>query len=122
MSLLYFQPHPKPITLSRLVDGIRIFPDGREVCETKEAWDRRRGECRTLAAGRCSCRRMVPLHDERNENGDVVRYAGHADHIVSRGMGGAKRDDRLHNLRWSCFWCHNRRHQGAKPCPKKVLA
>lgn len=119
---LYFYPDPKRPAYSRVQNGIRYIGD-REICETQAAWNRRREELHTLKAGRCEgCRRMVPLHDEKNALGDVIRYAGQADHIIGRGMGGARRDDRLSNLRLLCFWCHNRRHAGAKPCPRKVRA
>lgn len=123
MSLLYFYPNPKPKTFSKLVDGIRIFPDGREVCETPEAWNRRREEVFLRERCRCQgCKRVTPLHDRKDEQGDVIADAGHADHIIPRGMKGAKRDDRPPNLRWLCNWCHRRRHEPAKVCPKKVMA
>lgn len=39
-------------------------------------------------------------------------YATQADHIVSRGMAGSKRNDRLDNLRTLCCDCHVERHGG----------
>lgn len=121
MSLLYFYPDPKKATYSRLVNGVRYVGE-REVCEAPKAWADRRQEVYLRERGRCQgCKRFAPLHERTNDDGTVIAFAGHAAHIVARGMGGARRDDRRENLRWLCMWCHNREHC-PKAVPKKVRA
>lgn len=94
--------------------GVRIYPDGREVCYTQKAWDRRREECFERDGFLCQCigdcfshsyrgkcNAMLSLHSENN--GAVV---GDAHHKKTRGHGGGRRDDRLSNLESFCRNCH----------------
>jgi 5-methylcytosine-specific restriction endonuclease McrA len=84
----------------------KIHKDGREVCcktpagraeyraRTLSAWERDKGIC-----GWC----LEPVSEQ-----DVT-----ADHIQSRGMGGATRDDRTANLRPCHLDCNGQR--GSSP-------
>jgi hypothetical protein len=110
---------PKPGAIRR--PGI-IRRGDREICRTEYQWQKRREEVFNLAKGRCSrCKRFAPLHDEVNkETGEVQRYAGHAHHKNgTRGHGGWKRDDRIENLDWECWRCHDREHIPQKVVPSK---
>lgn len=85
--------HPKPKSPRK--PGVRIKKGGREVVgkveykrRREQAWDRDRGLC-------CLCGEYVPLEEAT------------AEHIESRGMGGAKRDDRLSNLAASHWFGNN---------------
>ena len=102
--------------------AIKVFRDGREVCQTDAAWQARRREAWERDGGRCverRCRKRVPLHDLRDDCGDVIVVACHIDHISGRKMGGGFRDDRLENLRTLCAMCHSDRHVPRKVCPPK---
>lgn len=46
--------------------------------------------------------------------GVYVGYGGSAHHIIAKGMGGGKRDDRDENLVALCYACHLKRHNGGK--------
>jgi 5-methylcytosine-specific restriction endonuclease McrA len=82
--------------------GVRVMKDSREICSKtssgraeysrrrEDAWDRDRGLC-------CLCGRFVPLEEAT------------AEHIESRGLGGAKRDDRIPNLAISHWFGNNAR-------------
>jgi 5-methylcytosine-specific restriction endonuclease McrA len=79
--------------------GVKVLRDGREVCNLKTEAGRREYAIRRAAAwamrfGFCAiCEKPVPLEEAT------------VDHILPRGMGGGKRDDRLGNLQpahWKC--------------------
>jgi hypothetical protein len=96
-------------------DGVRIYPDGREVCYTQKAWDRRRAERIELAEFRCECTGECGLHQGRRCNRVIAVHqtasanAGDAHHTASRGIGGGRRDDRLEKIRAFCRMpCHTR--------------
>jgi hypothetical protein len=75
--------------------AIKTHDDGREVATTSHSWFKRREECCERASEACeACGRYLPL------------WAGQAHHVIGRGLGGGKRDDRLTNLKWLCEMCH----------------
>lgn len=88
-------------------EGVKTYPDGREVCITPDSWDRRKQEVFNRDDGICQVATLVgrPIHR-------INRFfdSWTADHITKRGMGGATRDDRLSNLRLTCEWCHSLAH------------
>lgn len=97
-------------------DGIRIYKDGREVCRTREAWDRRRGARLKIADYQCECKRECPHHKfhrcrrplalHEDEASDLGIDVAHVHHLTKRGIGGAARDDRVENLEADCPACH----------------
>jgi hypothetical protein len=95
---------------SKKKPDIQQMRDGRVILRGM-AYAKMRSKLRELANNKCEvCGRF-------DMNGDV-------DHVVIRGMGGAKRDDRIfvdgkRNLIYKCRNCHNGRHQGEKPVPAK---
>lgn len=103
-----------------LVDGVRIYPDGREVCVTRAATERRRLEVIARAGRRCECREDCESHRGRrcnrriaatmNEALFVSAVVAHIHHKTRRGMGGGKRDDRIDNLMCLCYKCHGHMH------------
>jgi 5-methylcytosine-specific restriction endonuclease McrA len=109
---------PKPGTRRRA--GIVRVGD-REICRTDYQWQKRRQEVFERDKGKCRrCNRFAPLHDELDpETGEVRRRAGHAMHGRARKMGGGFRDDRLENLDWGCWRCHDREHRPQKVVPRK---
>lgn len=100
----------------KLVSGVRIYKDGREVCATRAAWERRRREVIARAGRRCECREDCESHRGRrcnrrlaatmNEALFVSAVVAEVHHKTRRGMGGEKRDDRLENLECDCPLCH----------------
>lgn len=89
--------------------GIRTTSDGREICLTREAWNRRRHEVLKRDKFRCrDCGRLVA------ETMKIAEMFGlpvaHIDHQKKRGIGGGKRDDRLEKLKTKCPLDHARRH------------
>jgi len=108
----------------KLVDGIRIYPDGREVCVTRAARDRRRLERIVLAKGRCECTQDCRSHVGRRCNRLIAATVTqseqlkipvtHVHHKKRRGMGGATRDDRIENLEATCEFCHRSEHERNK--------
>lgn len=71
------------------------------------------GRCEILVSPFKPCGKYTPLHK------------GEAHHSQHRGLGGAKRDDRIYisgqrNLFWACQECHNGEHVPAKVVPAKV--
>lgn len=69
---------------------------------------------------------LAGSHCEMDGCGKFTGMAsGQVDHIALRGMGGARRDDRIfvdgkRQLRWVCPACHNGRHVPAKVVPEKA--
>ena len=114
----------------KLVDGVRIYPSGREVCVTRAAWNRRREERFGAANGRCECREKCASHSFRGRCSRPLALSGReakelgiwladAHHVDGRGIGGGKRDDRLSEIRIYCRPCHlaeeeRRRFRGRK--------
>jgi 5-methylcytosine-specific restriction endonuclease McrA len=97
-----------PMRARRRPSGIRVMPDGREICDGA-AWRIRTHEIYLRDGGRCfKCARVFP--ESMTE----------CDHILKRGMGGGTRDDRPANLRTACTWCHAARHAEENK-PKKSL-
>ncbi len=97
--------------------------DGKEVdiCKSAPAWQARRTEACERAGSHCErCGRFAPLHDIKDADGDKIEhYAGHAAHKDERKMGSGDRNDALHNLEWSCGWCHRSEHVPRKVVPRK---
>jgi 5-methylcytosine-specific restriction endonuclease McrA len=90
---------PKPKDIKKVPEAVRVFRDGREVCNQltkagrdeyirrkREAWEDQKGIC-------AICHLRLNWADTT------------ADHIKTRGMGGGKRDDSQKNLaavHWKC--------------------
>jgi len=89
----------------KLVRGVRVYADGREVCVTAAAWRRRRRERIEMARYRCECCEDCASHRGRRCNRPIAQCAD-VHHRKRRGLGGAKRDDRLENLEADCRTCH----------------
>jgi hypothetical protein len=75
--------------VKRYVDGVLIFPDGREVCDKKslqgrEEYKRRIWQMRIRQKGIC-CLCGLPLR----------RDEATFEHQAGRGMNGSHRDDRI---------------------------
>lgn len=93
----------KPVRV--LEDGIRKYPNGREVCKTKAAWQKRREE--------------VWERDERvchfsngAQHGICFTYLAlcdaHIHHLRKRSLGG--RNDAMSNLTTLCEFHHKQVH------------
>jgi 5-methylcytosine-specific restriction endonuclease McrA len=88
---------PKPGKVRK--PAVRSLRDGREVCRTRAAWDKRRLEVWKRDRERCVfCTISLRLSE------------AHIDHVKKRGMSGGTRDDRPENLRTLCEQCHRERH------------
>jgi hypothetical protein len=82
---------------------------------------------RLILSGSAYAKMKAKLRDLAQSKCEVCGFyttTGDVDHVVIRGMGGAKRDDRIfvdgkRNLIYKCRGCHTGRHQGEKPCPAK---
>ena len=91
---------------------VHIYRDGR-VRLSGSAYHRMRVALGELAQWKCElCGKYTGLG------------SGEVDHIALRGMGGAKRDDRImvegkRQLRWVCRPCHDGRHVPPKVVPRK---
>lgn len=86
------------------------LPDGRQICNTDAAWEKRRKEVFEREEGLCeTCKAFAPLHN--SEEG----FAGHAHHIFGR----KNNDDRAIKLQWLCGECHHKVHVPEKVVPKK---
>jgi len=86
-------PHPKPGKRHKPIarkGGREIVGKAEYQRRREQAWDRDRGIC-------CLCGLFVPLAEAT------------AEHIIPRGMGGGKRDDRLSNLAVSHLMGNNSR-------------
>lgn len=97
------QPLLKPHQMKRRqILPYKIHKDGREVC-------------RKTPAGRKEYRRRVLVAWERDKHicgwclFTVSEEEVTGDHIVSRGHGGSKRDDREKNLRPAHLFCNSER-------------
>jgi hypothetical protein len=107
-------PIPKPGKRKR---AKVVFRDGRKIIRDKVEWDAERKLVRDREKGRCQdCKRMAPLHDVYDDEGDIIEVAGHAHHRKSRAI----RNDSADALDWLCWRCHGKRHIPLKVCPKKV--
>lgn len=88
-------------------NGVRYYPDGREVCqdttEGKREYERRREWAWMHQGGLC------PLC-----GGFLYRDTATTDHIQPRGMGGARRDDRQENIQAVHALCNSAK--GSKRC------
>jgi hypothetical protein len=98
--LTYVPAFPKPSQKPRTIPAVRVYPDGREVCETrldhpegadgraeykrrkKAMWERQKGIC-CLYGFLPQCPGKLLLKDCTFEHED------------GRGAGGSKRDDRI---------------------------
>jgi len=89
----------------KLVNGVRIYADGREVCKSPSAWKRRRVEVLRLAGFRCQCREDCAWHRGRRCGASLRKWA-EIHHKKRRGLGGGRRDDRKENLEADCLQCH----------------
>lgn len=89
----------------RKPSGIKVLPDGREICQGKsweqrkrEVWERDDRRCQWLAGeGLFFCWKEVPW--------EIARL--NIDHVVKRSKA---RDDRMSNLRCLCAYHHKLRH------------
>ena|SRR6185312_9239473 len=105
----------------KLIDGVRVYRDGREACITKYSWARRRLEAIARSNGRCECTQDHRSHMGRRCNRLIAATVTqseqlkipvtHVHHKKRRGMGGATRDDRLENLEAVCEFCHLEDHK-----------
>lgn len=95
-------------------DGIFRFPDGREECclttksgrdeyaqRTRHMWEWQNKLCGLQISEQCKAKK-----------GRLALADTQFDHEVSRGMGGAKRDDRImvdgvRKNRAVCAWCNS---------------
>jgi 5-methylcytosine-specific restriction endonuclease McrA len=93
-----------------VIDGVKTYPDGREVCTTRAAWDRRKDEVFARDKGICQVAALVGRAEHVIRPGDSWT----ADHKTKRGAGGCNRDDRLEKLRLTCDWCHALAHDDVK--------
>lgn len=96
------QPILKPHMLKKSRRAPYKTVQGREVCDKSKAgreeyrrrrelaWDRDRGIC-------ILCERFIPLEEATTE------------HIITKGAGGSKHDDRLENLAVSHFFGNSAR-------------
>src|SRR5579862_8906687 len=104
-----------------LKNGIRFYPDGREVCVTAAAWSRRRRERLEIAGFRCEGTRACPRHRNQRCNNLLTGSISHATDAMmahvhhenkgGRGLGGGKREDRLEKLEADCEFCHVDGHE-----------
>jgi hypothetical protein len=100
---------------SKRKPDIKQTRDGRLILRGM-AYSKMKGKLRELAENKC-------------ERCGKFTMQGDVEHITIRGMGAAKRDDRIflegddgkkvRNLLYLCRGCHNGRHQGEKPVPAK---
>lgn len=94
---------PKPQDVAREPEPVHVFPDGREVCNFlttsgRSEYRRRLTVAWKLQRGMCGiCHGYVRLGDAS------------ADHVLTRGMGGGRRDDRQENIRATHLWCNSER-------------
>lgn len=72
-------------------------------------------DCYARDRGKCTKCHCYTIFDAPS----LWDHSYHMDHIVPRHMGGK---DELSNVRVMCGRCHRARHDGEKPCPKKVGA
>lgn len=82
---------PKPSQVKKTQEAVKVYRDGREVCQNnvagkaeyerrrRVAWDKQKGICAIC---------LRPL----------VLYEATSDHRKPRGMGAGKRDDRQKNI------------------------
>lgn len=82
---------------------IKIHQDGREVLSLDTAKGKQEYIRRSIAVWskndeRCFyCKRKI----------DALELV--CDHWIPKGMGGATHDDRIENLRPSCYWCNSKK-------------
>lgn len=98
--LTYVPAFPKPSQVKRELPHVKVFPDGREVCETR--LDRPEG-----AEGRAEYKRRKEAMWERQKGicclygflpecpGKLLLKHATFEHEDGRGAGGSKRDDRI---------------------------
>lgn len=107
-------PRARPREQRTVRNGVQVIRDKstqqeREVCHGT-AWEERRREVWDRDDGRCTdCGTPVPLHNEFNGRGYLIRRAAEIHHRSNRKMGGSHRDDRMDNLATLCSDCHRRR-------------
>lgn len=88
-----------------------IEREGRQIVQTKAAWERKRKEAFDREQGLCErCMTFAPLHNTEQA------FAGHAHHREGRKRG----DDRQEMLEWLCGRCHAEEHIPLKVVPKKL--
>lgn len=90
-----------------VIDGIKTFPDGREVCMTIGAWRRRKLEVYRRDKGICQTASLTGFQPHYIDENSIYWTA---DHIKKRGISGATRDDRIENLRLTCDHHHDLAH------------
>ena len=90
---------PKPSQVKKVPVAVRVFRDGREVCNLncksgRDEYERRKRKAWEDQKGICAiCNLHLAWRDTT------------ADHIEPRKMGGGSRDDRQENLKavhWAC--------------------
>jgi hypothetical protein len=98
---------------SKLQVAVKVFPDGRQVCQNNRAgrveYARRRTEMWWRDLGICCiCHTFVPFFEATFEHKD------------GRGMGGARRDDRTENNGIAHAICNQQKgSKRTQPCPAK---
>jgi hypothetical protein len=104
---------PKPSQIKKPKPAVRVYPDGREVCNLKTKagrdeysrrkrvmWDRQGGICSLRITPRC-----------RALKGKVKFLACTFEHDEGRGSGGSRRQDRIEKdgkpiNSIACWWCN----------------
>jgi hypothetical protein len=111
---------PKPGQIKRVKSAVRVFADGREVCDLtiksgREEYRSRVKKMLSWQNGTCG----LQINEQcKARRGRLSFEEAQFDHEVPRGMGGAKRDDRIEIggkrvSRAVCPWCNCLR--GSRP-------
>jgi hypothetical protein len=112
--------YPKPGQVKKPKVPVKVFPDGREVCDlkTKAGHDEYRARVRAMLTrqnGKCGL--MITPQCKMKQGKLSFEYATF-DHSNGRGAKGAKRDDRIfikgveQNMA-VCPWCNSAK--GSRP-------
>jgi len=91
----------------------RVLPDGRIIFKKpSKAWDEQRLRVYTRDRGRCvDC---GPDSRVLYFNGGEWYNRAEIDHVIAKGMGGARTDDRESNLATRCSAHHAEKHDHGK--------
>jgi hypothetical protein len=111
---------PKPSQVKKPRPPVKVFPDGREVCDlkTKAGMDIYRGRVKKMLSDQSGkCGLMITSQCRMRQGKLSFEYATF-DHSNGRGAKGAKRDDRIevNGKRQNmavCPWCNSAK--GSRP-------